>query len=264
MRLRNHAKWVFVLLAITFASTFVIFGVGSGGSGLGDLLFLGGGGTGSGVPSLADAREAAAKNPRSATAQYDLAQAAQQEGETDEAIAALVTYSTLRPSDRAKLEELAGLYLAKAQRVESEARAASAETQLATANPVFQVTLTAPPAGKEKTPQTVTLGTPGGETVENAITSQASAEFNEKYQELTTAYTQAKDTYQRIAKLAPNDPTVHIQLAQTAQQAGDIQTAVDSYTKFLKLAPDDPSADIIRQQVKQLRAQLQPAQSGSG
>ena len=37
-KIRAHAKWVFVLLAIVFAGSFVFLGVGSGSSGLGDLL----------------------------------------------------------------------------------------------------------------------------------------------------------------------------------------------------------------------------------
>jgi len=37
-KLRAHAKWVFVLLAVIFAGSFVFLGVGSGSSGIGDLL----------------------------------------------------------------------------------------------------------------------------------------------------------------------------------------------------------------------------------
>src|SRR5207248_11304394 len=37
-RLRRQAKWVFVFLAFVFAAGFVFFGVGSGSTGLGDLL----------------------------------------------------------------------------------------------------------------------------------------------------------------------------------------------------------------------------------
>ena len=37
-RLRRHAKWMFVLLAVFFAGGFVIFGVGAGGTGIGDIL----------------------------------------------------------------------------------------------------------------------------------------------------------------------------------------------------------------------------------
>ena len=47
-RLRRQAKWVFVLLALVFAFGFVAFGVGSGSTGISDILrgnFFGGGGT---------------------------------------------------------------------------------------------------------------------------------------------------------------------------------------------------------------------------
>src|SRR5436305_15230629 len=37
-RLRAQAKWVFVFLAAVFALGFVFFGVGSGSTGLGDIL----------------------------------------------------------------------------------------------------------------------------------------------------------------------------------------------------------------------------------
>ena len=37
-RIRRRAKWVFVFLAIVFVGSFVLFGVGSGSGGLGDLL----------------------------------------------------------------------------------------------------------------------------------------------------------------------------------------------------------------------------------
>ena len=43
-RLRQHTKWMFVFLALVFAVGFVGFGVGSGGTGLGDLLRNNGGG----------------------------------------------------------------------------------------------------------------------------------------------------------------------------------------------------------------------------
>ena len=59
--------------------------------------------------------------------------------------------------------------------------------------------------------------------------------------------------YKQIAKLAPNDPNIQLELAQAAQQAGDTPSAIAAYTTFLKLAPDDPNATIVKQQLKQLR-----------
>ena len=46
-RLRRHAKWMFVLLALVFGLGFVVFGVGAGGTGIGDI-FRDQGGTSSG------------------------------------------------------------------------------------------------------------------------------------------------------------------------------------------------------------------------
>jgi hypothetical protein len=37
-RLRSHAKWVFVFLAFVFAASFVLFGVGSGSSGITEAM----------------------------------------------------------------------------------------------------------------------------------------------------------------------------------------------------------------------------------
>ena len=37
-RIRRHAKWMFVLLALVFGVGFVAFGVGSGSTGIGDIL----------------------------------------------------------------------------------------------------------------------------------------------------------------------------------------------------------------------------------
>ena len=52
-RLRRHAKWMFVLLALVFGLGFVLFGVGAGGVGVGDV-FRDSGGTS--AQSVADAR----------------------------------------------------------------------------------------------------------------------------------------------------------------------------------------------------------------
>src|SRR5437763_10257664 len=85
-RIRRQAKWVFVFLAFVFAGSFVIYGVGSGSTGIGDLLrgnFGGvfGGGDSSGVPSITKAQKEVAKNPKSAKAYRDLATAYEQKNQ---------------------------------------------------------------------------------------------------------------------------------------------------------------------------------------
>ena len=66
-RLRRHAKWIFVLLALVFGLGFVLFGVGAGGTGLGDLL-RDNGATGGNGPSVEDARKRTEENPKDAQA----------------------------------------------------------------------------------------------------------------------------------------------------------------------------------------------------
>ena len=71
-RLRRHAKWMFVLLALAFGLGFVVFGVGAGGVGVGDI-FRGSGGTGAQSVSRRARRDRGP--PKDAEAWRDLATA---------------------------------------------------------------------------------------------------------------------------------------------------------------------------------------------
>lgn len=249
-RLRRQAKWVFVLLALAFALTFVVFGVGSGGSGLGDVIFLNDN-AGGDTPSVSEARERIEKNPDDAEAYYELSQAHQAEGDTDEAIEALEQYTALRPRDRLKQEELASLYLAQGQAAEQRAQIAQAEAALVTGGGIFT------PQLRGADDQTVDLGP--GQGVEDAVSAEAGQEYSKFLTETTTAYANAQAAYETVAQLAPKDPTVYQNLALAAQNANDLPAAIEAYEKFLELAPEDPSADLVREQVKQLK-EFQKAQ----
>lgn len=242
-----------MLLAVAFALTFVVFGVGSGGSGLGDVLFQNDGGAGGGAPSVSEAQDKIAKNPDNAIAYYELSQAYQTEGKANEAIDALERYTALRPKDREKLEELAGLYLGQGQQAEQRAQIAQYESQLATGGGLFTPQL----QGDKNT--TVDLGS--GTGVEDAVSSKTSARFTEELQAMSTAYANAQAKYEAVAELAPDDPTVYQNLALAAQQANDVPGAIEAYEKFLELAPDDPSAGIVREQLKQLKASQAASQA---
>src|SRR6185503_15551244 len=82
-RLRRHAKWMFLFLALVFALGFVGFGVGAGGIGFGDVIRNAGGGGG---PSVSDAEKRVLDNPKDAQAFKDLSTAQQAAGNTDGAI----------------------------------------------------------------------------------------------------------------------------------------------------------------------------------
>ena len=120
-RLRRHAKWMFLFLALVFALGFVGFGVGAGGVGVGDIFRDA---SGSGVPSISDAEKRVSENPRDAAAFRDLATAQQAAGNVDEAIDALESFVALRPKDADALRELAALYLTKAGEAQQRAQIA--------------------------------------------------------------------------------------------------------------------------------------------
>ena len=110
-RLRRHAKWMFVFLAVALGGGFVLFGVGAGGTGVGDI-FRGGGG--SGGPSISSAQKKTEENPKDLEAWRELSTAYQTDDKTDEAIEAQKTVVVLAPKDTNALRELASLYLAQA------------------------------------------------------------------------------------------------------------------------------------------------------
>lgn len=242
-KLRRHAKWMFVLLALTFGLGFVVFGVGAGGIGVGDILRNQGDATSGGGPSVKSAQKAIAANPKNAQAYRDLATALQSDGKGDDSIAPLETYTALKPKNTDALRELAGLYLAKANRLARDVQNTQLWAQSLTGGSLFNA------------PLEVSKGqTLSQDPVAQAIEAAASDAVSKGYAAAQSAYDSAKKTYDRLAKAAPNDPNIQLELAQVAQQTGDTKGAIAAYQRFLQLAPDDPNAPIVKQQIKQLKA----------
>ena len=237
-RLRRHAKWMFVLLALIFGLGFVLFGVGAGGVGVGDIFRDAGGST---AQSVSDAREKTEDTPNDPAAWIELSTALQTEGETAEAIAALDQAIALRPKDPDPYRQLAGLHLTQATKRQQDGQL----LQLAAAYraPAQSFLLFTAPTGQAVLSDPIGLG----------INSQVSQRATDAYTDAQTEATLAVDAYEQLAKLEPDDPNVQIELAQAAQQTGDATTAIAAYEQFLKLAPDDPNASIVREQLKQLK-----------
>jgi len=264
-RLRAHAKWVFVFLAIVFATSFVFLGVGSG-SGIGDLLsgnignlFSGGGSSAS--DQIKKARSQIKKDPKDLQAYRNLASALRGQGKTDDAIHAYEQLLVVAPNDQDALAQVAGLYLAKGD----AANARGAAIQAASPGAASSVFL---PASTSKLGQAL-QGTSDALTqfdpINNAISSKVNTDSSTAYSEMTTAYQAAVATYKRLALVTPKDASVQFQLAQAAEQAQDVATAIGAYAAFLKLAPDDPTAPAVRQRLKQLKQlQSQPTTGGGG
>ena len=243
-RLRRHAKWMFVFLALVFGLGFVVFGVGAGGTGVGDIFRGSGGSSGQ---SVSDARKETEQRPKDVQAWRDYATALETEGQTAEAITALNTAIDLNPKDTSAYREVAGLHMTRATERQRDAQLAQIRAAFLAPSQGF-VLLTAP-SGQP------ILSDPIG----TAVNAEASTGVTAALREAQTEATLAVDAYKRLVALEPNDPNVQLELAQAAQQVGDGQTAITAYETFLKLAPDDPSAGVVRQQLKQLRASVAAA-----
>ena len=253
MRLRRGTKPIFIFLALVFAASFVFLGVGSGSSGIGDLLrgnFHFGGSSG---PSIGKAQDKIKKNPNDAAAYFELARAYEGKGRTDDAIGALSSYIRLRPRATSALQELAGLYLTKAEGYQQQVQLAQLDAQSAGLGTLFG------PASTPKLTQAV-----GQDPITQALSTKTQTAVSNAYAKMQSAYGKATAAYKTLAKASPADPSLQLQLAQAAESANDTPTAVAAYKKFLKLAPDDPSAGLIRQRLKQLRASAAPPASTSG
>ncbi|HJU47072.1 MAG TPA: tetratricopeptide repeat protein [Gaiellaceae bacterium] len=238
-RLRRHAKWMFVFLALVFALGFVGFGVGAGGIGIGDIFRDQN--SSSGI-SVSDAREQTERTPRDPDAWRELSTALQTEGETQEAVSALKEAVSLAPKDLTLLRELSALYVSLGVEKSQEAQ---------------QLQIAASLLGGSGIPGALTSNGVAVVTdkVGEAIQGSSSEEVNAAALAANNAYKEAVTTYQSIAKLQPTDPNVQLELAQTAQQAADTATAIAAYERFLELAPDDPTASIVKQQLKTLKGQ---------
>jgi tetratricopeptide (TPR) repeat protein len=237
-RLRRHAKWMFVFLALVFGVGFVGFGVGAGGVGIGNIFDSSGSGTG---VSVSSAREKTEKSPQDAEAWRDYATALQTEGQTAEAVGALERAVELQPKDLTLLRELSALYIAQGSERGRAAQQAQAAGALTGGGAV--------PGGL--TANGVPLVT---DAVGTALSGKVTAAASAAAAEAQAAYTQAVSTYERIAKLQPTDPNVQLELAQTAQSAGDDATAVAAYERFIELAPDDPTAALVKKQLDAYKA----------
>jgi regulator of sirC expression with transglutaminase-like and TPR domain len=248
-----HAKWVFVFLALVFGLGFVFFGVGSGSTGISDVLQNFFNRTSSSTGSVGGLQKKVLEHPKDAKAWRDLATKLEQKQQTTEAITALQRYTALRPKDQSALEELAGLYSRRADDYRNEAAAAQAEGQAGSGSTLFQPASTTPLGKAYQDPNALQ------DPIASAVSTTANAKVSDAYSKLSAVEKQAVAVYKRLIVLNPNDATRQIQLGQAAQNAGDTATAVAAYKKFLKLAPNDPLVPAVKEQLKSLTSTTTPA-----
>ena len=238
-RLRRHAKWMFVLLALVFGLGFVFFGVGSGSS-IGDLLQGNLNFGGSSSASISSLQKKVQKNPEDAAAWLKLSQAYQAKGQTDQAVAPLKRYMALRPKDSARSRRSSRC--SRRARSTLAQQAYNAQTRPASRSPPTRPAASAP---RSRGPGHLRPDRAGraDEGHRPAVDADAQA---------TTAFKEAESSLKKLVAVSPDDTSTLFQYAQIAQYAGDSTTALAGYRKFLKLAPDDPKAAVAKQQIKAL------------
>jgi cytochrome c-type biogenesis protein CcmH/NrfG len=254
-RLRRHAKWVFVFLALVFALSFVLFGVGSGSTGMGDSLsnFFGDifqrSASGTSVGSLEKKTE---KNPNDAKAWAELATAQEQKDNLDGAIVALTKYTALRPKDGDRLQELGGLYLRQADVYAQQYVTAQTKASVLQPATTFKPSTGSPLAQALEDP------------ISAAISTSTTTDTTDAYQKYLDTQTKAVGVYKQIVALNPKDATNQYRLAQVAQAANNKPDAIAAYSAFLKLAPDDSLAPAARKALKELKAGTSASASAAG
>jgi tetratricopeptide (TPR) repeat protein len=239
-RLRRHTKWMFVLLALFFGVGFVAFGVGAGGTGIGDIFRnhqSGGGG-----PSVKSALAATQKRPNDPKAWLDLANVYRTKSEVDAAIAAQTHYTQLAPKDPDGFRTLAGDYFDQARRQAAVAQ----DSQISAA---YSGSLS--PAGSGP----ALNGKPLFSDPLAGVSPTNSSALQTAIQAQSTALQNAVSTYEKVAALSPNDPNVQAELGTNAVQAGNTTVAIQAFKRYLKLAPDSSDAPLIRRELKQLTTQ---------
>jgi cytochrome c-type biogenesis protein CcmH/NrfG len=248
-RLRRHAKVIYVLLAVVFAGGFVFLGVGSGSSGISDLLqgnFFGSNGS-STSSQISDKQKAIRQHPRDVNLYLDLAGLYQTDNKESQALAALRNARKVAPRNVDIMNRIAGIYSARA------AREAATYNTLLTA---YGQNAASPPG--------VDTSTQLGQAItSDPYTQGLQRQLNESYTKVTGAYTKAETVYRQAADAAngtSGEPTALLQWASAATSANDVNGAITAYERFLKVAPDDTNAPTVRQTLAQLKASVRSAQ----
>ncbi len=250
-RMRRHMKWVFALLALVFAIGFVAFGVGAGGTGIGDAIsdFLGGGS--SDIPSIEDAQKAADENPTDPEAFRDLANAYLAANQNDKAADALEQYLKLRP-DESTLRELAALRQTIADAAYQEAELLRRQGANDFASRLYLV-----PGSSGF------LSAVGGNPIDQALLNAASAKTDDAFEKARGLYGDVVSVYERLAELVPGDATVYVQLGAVAERAGDGEKAIAAYQDYLEAEPDGEYAQLVNERLVSLGV-LEPDTAAPG
>jgi tetratricopeptide (TPR) repeat protein len=226
-----------------FVIRFIFLGVGSGSTGISQIVSNFFSGSTSSGKSESSLQKQTIEHPKSAAAWLAYAKKLEQDKKLDDAATALTTYTKLRPKDADQLRVLASIYLTRARDWNTIYSNQRLYTQ--TLMPLSALTPSSTsPLGKALATVTNPLAT--------AVSSQTSSAVSTAYQQVISFLSQRETVDKQLAVLLPKDATTQLQLAAAASDANDNATAITAYKTFLKLAPDDSTAPSVRATLKSL------------
>jgi cytochrome c-type biogenesis protein CcmH/NrfG len=250
-RLRKSAKWVYLFLAVVFAVSFVIAGVGTGGPSVADLIQDNNGGdqqnsVDTAPTSIKDAEQATKDRPDDPQAWLGLAAVQRTNGDTVGAVASADKAVQLAPEDADVNESAAEIYAARAAEDQQKA------------NLIFQRYQEL--AQSASLPDYVVPGAANAlDPLSKAADSAAQTELSglldqaQPFQDsASAAFKKASDRLVIVTKARPEDAGLWFQLGAMASNAGETAVAIKAYDEFLKLAPGDPLAEEVQAQLLQL------------
>lgn len=244
--MRRQTRWVFGVLAVVFAASFVFLGVGSGSSALTDFLngnihIFGS----SGGPSVKSLEQKVAKNPTDPKARLSLAQLLVEKHLTDKAIVAYQNYLKLKPGNTGGLQELATQYGIKVNELKNEVQSPPTPplVNLNAFQPVLETTL---------------LGTALSslQPTELNITSLQQGETFLLQQELAKVILKHIGVVRELANKTPGDSSAFLSVANAAATDGATTIELATFNEFLKKFPSDPLVPDIKKQIKTLEKSI--------
>lgn len=243
-RLRRKQKWVFFGLALVFAISFILLGVGSGnGSGLQQMI-NGLGIFGNGNDPIA----AAQKDVKAGKAigYKELADAYTSQNNPTLAISSLETYLRLKKKDSAGWAQLAQLEKSQAEKAAGDYQQVQQAMSLEAPGSIFQ------PSG----PLASKLGT---NPVDEYYRQQLQGQLSELYKTVTTAYGRSLDGYKQAAKFAdPQNALLYYEVYLAAQKTGSTKDELFGLKKYVELNPTTPNLKQIEAICKSLKGSCVP------
>jgi hypothetical protein len=246
-RLRRKQKWVFFGLALVFAISFILLGVGSGNGGGLQQMFNSIGLFGGDDPVAKAQAETKSTDPATQAKGYkDLADAYTAQNNPTLAISSLETYLRLKKKDSAGWAQLAQLKKGQAEKAVGVYQQVQQAIQLSAPGSIFQ------PSG----PLASKLGT---NPIDEYYRKQYEAQLSPLAKTINTDYTDSLAAYKQSAKYAdPQNANLYFEVYLAAQKTGSTADQLSALKSYVALNPTSPNLKQIEAICKSLKGSCVP------